>query len=69
MTGALGGFVFFGIGAFVGAALAVPVGALAFAVFAPLHRLLARGGMIDARQLWPLALGVSGTIAALILGM
>ncbi|HYN85776.1 MAG TPA: hypothetical protein VER32_11005 [Pyrinomonadaceae bacterium] len=68
-TGSLGGFVFFGFGAFFGAACAIPVGAVAFAVFAPLHRLVARGGMIDARQLRPLALGVAATVAAVILGL
>jgi hypothetical protein len=40
---------------------------LAFAAFAPLHRLLARGGMIDARHLAPLAWGINLAISALIL--
>ena len=68
-TGAAGGLLFFGIGAFFGAAFAIPVGVLAFALFVPLHRLLARGGMIDRRHLWPLACGVVMVITALILGM
>lgn len=69
VTGSAGGAVVFGIGAFVGAACAVPVGALAFAVFMLLHRLLARGGMIEERQLWPLAFGIPSVIAAAILGI
>ena len=69
MTGAVGGLPAYGFGAVFGALFAVPVGALAFAMFAPLHRLLARGGMIDARHLWPLACGVVTFISALILGM
>jgi len=66
-TGAAGGVLVFGIGAVAGALLAVPVGLAGFVLFAPLHRLLARGGMIEARHLRPLALGVAGAIAALIL--
>lgn len=68
-TGAAGGVLVFGFGAFVGAACAVPVGAAAFTAFMLLHRLLARGGMIEARQLWPLALGIPSVIAAAILGI
>ncbi len=68
-TGAAGGLPAFGIGAIFGAICAVPVGALAFALFMPLHRLLARGGMIDARHLWPLACGVVAIVTALILNL
>jgi hypothetical protein len=68
-AGGLGGFIFFGIGSFFGAMFAIPVGILAFALFMPLHRLLARGGMIEASHLWPLACGVVMTITALILGL
>ncbi|HEV2913472.1 MAG TPA: hypothetical protein VGX92_09335 [Pyrinomonadaceae bacterium] len=67
-AGAAGGFIFFGIGAFFGALCAIPVGLVAFALFMPLHRLLARGGMIEAGHLWPLACGVTLTLSALILG-
>ena len=67
VTGAAGGFLFFGIGAIFGAFCALVVAPPAFLVFASLHRLLARGGMIDARHLRPLAWGVPATIAALIL--
>ncbi len=69
VSGTAGGLLFFGVGAIFGALCAIPVGMAAFALFAPFHRLLARGGMIDARHFWPLACGVSTMIAALILGM
>lgn len=68
-TGAAGGVIFFGLGAIFGALFAIPVGLLAFASFMPLHRLLARGGMIEAGHLWPLACGVTMTLTALILGL
>ncbi|MCA1591799.1 MAG: hypothetical protein LC754_03920 [Acidobacteria bacterium] len=67
VTGAAGGALFFGFGALFGAACAVPVALLGFSAFTSLHRLLARGGMIEASQLWPLAFGVPAVIAALIL--
>lgn len=67
-TGAAGGALAFGVGAIVGASVAVPIGIVAFILFTVLHRLIARGGMIDARHFWPLACGVTITIAALILG-
>ncbi|HVG28291.1 MAG TPA: hypothetical protein VM864_01090 [Pyrinomonadaceae bacterium] len=66
-TGGAGGAIFFGFGAVFGFACALPVAMLAFALFAPLHRLLARDGMIDARHLAPLAWGINLTISALIL--
>ena len=69
VAGTAGGLLFFGIGAVFGAFCAIPVGIAAFILFAPFHRLLARGGMIDARHFWPLACGVMMIIAALILGM
>jgi hypothetical protein len=68
-TGAVGGLPAFGFGAIFGAIFAVPIGMLAFLLFVPLHRLLARGGMIDSRHLWPLACGVVTVIAALILAL
>jgi hypothetical protein len=66
-TGAAGGLIAFGVGAIAGAAIAIPIGIAAFASFTLLHRLMARGGMIDARHFWPLACGVILTISALIL--
>jgi len=66
VTGGLGGAVFFGIGAIFGALVAINVALVAFPVFAILHRLISRGGMIEARHTWPLAFGIPLTIAALI---
>jgi hypothetical protein len=66
-TGAVGGVLFFGIGSLFGAFIALPFGMLGFLLFTLFHRLLARGGMIDARHVWPLACGVVLTITALIL--
>lgn len=66
-TGAAGGAVGFIVGAVVGVLCAVPVAMTAFPVFAVLHRLLSHGGMIEERDLWPLAFGVPLTAAALIL--
>jgi hypothetical protein len=66
-TGAAGGALFFGVGALFGFGCALVVALPAFALFAMFHRLLMRDGMIDARQLSPLAWGISAAIAALIL--
>lgn len=67
VTGAAGGAIGFGFGAFFGAACAIPIALLAFPVFAVLHRALSHGGMIEERQLWPLALGIPFNVAVLIL--
>ena len=66
VTGGLGGLLFFGIGAIFGVFFATPVALAAFPVFAILHRLITRGGMIDERHTWPLAFGIPLTIAAVI---
>ena len=67
VTGGAGGALGFGIGAVVGVVCAVPVALVAFPVFASLHRAHSHGGMIEARQLWPLALGIPFYVAVLIL--
>lgn len=69
VTGFAGGLIFAGIGAFFGAVFAMPIGALSFTLFTPLHQALARGGMIDARHFWPLASGATLFAAALVLGL
>jgi hypothetical protein len=69
VTGAAGGFFIFGLGAVVGLALLWPIGLVGFAMFASLHRLLERGGMIDMRHLLPIACGIPAIMTALILGL
>lgn len=68
-TGAAGGAACFGFGVLFGPFFAVPIALAAFPVFAAFHRLLSRGGMIEARSLWPLASAVPGVIAAAILSI
>ena len=68
VTGGLGGLLCFGFGALFGVFFATPVALAAFPVFAILHRLISRGGMIEARHTWPLAFGIPLTIAAMIMG-
>lgn len=68
VTGGLGGLLFFGIGAIFGVFFAAAAALPAFPVFAILHRLISRGGMIEARHTWPLAFGIPLTIAAMIMG-
>jgi hypothetical protein len=67
VTGGLGGALFFGIGALFGPFVAAPVALVGFPAFAILHRLISRGGMIEARHAWPLAFGIPLTIAAMIM--
>lgn len=67
VTGGLGGALFFLIGALFGPFFAAPVALAGFPVFAILHRLISRGGMIEARHAWPLAFGIPLTIAAFIM--
>jgi hypothetical protein len=67
VTGGAGGAVGFGVGAIFGIVYAMPVALVAFPVFAVLHRALSHGGMIEERQLWPLALGIPFFVAVLII--
>jgi hypothetical protein len=69
VTGVAGGFFFFGVGAFYGWALAIPVGSLGFLMFAIVHRAFERGGMIETRHFLAIACGVSAIISAVILGL
>jgi hypothetical protein len=69
ITGAAGGLLFFGIGSFFGMLVALPIGAIAFTLFAILHRLMSRAGQIERKHLLPFAVGVSAIISAFILGM
>ena len=67
VTGVAGGLPAFGFGAIFGPFFAIPVAVAGFLMFTMLHRLLARGGMIESRHFWPLACGTVSVIAALIL--
>lgn len=69
ITGAAGGIFIFVIGAFVGALVAAAVGAVALPSFAILHRWLKRGDSIEEKHFFPIALGISCIITALILGL
>lgn len=68
-TGVAGGVVFFGIGALIAPFFAISISLVAFPLFAIFHRLLEQGGMIERKQLLPLAFGISFTISAFILGI
>lgn len=69
MTGATGGIFIFVIGAFFGAFIASMVGAIALPAFAILHRWLKRGDSIEEKHFFPIALGITSIITALILGI
>jgi hypothetical protein len=69
VSGAAGGFFFFGIGAFFGAAVGIPVGFLGFLMLSILHRMLERGGMIETRHFLPIACGITAIVTSFILGL
>jgi hypothetical protein len=69
ITGGLGGLVVYGFGGVVGAIAASVTAVITFPIFALLYYALSRGGMIESRQLWPIALGIPAILAALILGL
>ncbi|HKG15744.1 MAG TPA: hypothetical protein VKB12_20655 [Pyrinomonadaceae bacterium] len=69
VTGAAGGTPFFAIGAIFGAVFALPVAVATFPVFAVLHRIQSHGGMIEERDLWPMAFGIPLAASALIMSL
>jgi hypothetical protein len=69
LTGAAGGIFIFVIGAFFGAMIAAAVGSVALPAFAIFHRWLKRGDVIEEKHFFPIALGISCIITALILGL
>jgi hypothetical protein len=69
VTGGSGGAVGFGIGAIFGIFCAMPVALACFPVFAVLHRIQSHGGMIEERDLWPIAFGIPLAAAALIMSL
>lgn len=68
MTGAAGGVIVFIIGAFFGAIVAAAVGAVAVPAFTIFHRLLKKGDLMEEKHFFPVALGITCAITALILG-
>lgn len=68
ITGAAGGIFIFVIGAVFGAIVAAIVGSAALPVFTVLHRLMKKGDFIEEKHFFPIALGISCIITALILG-
>ncbi len=68
MTGGAGGLFIFVIGAIFGAFIAALIGGIALPVFTIFHRWLKKGDLIERDQFLPLSLGISLTIAAIILG-
>jgi hypothetical protein len=69
ITGAAGGIFIFVIGAFFGAFFAAAVGSVALPAFAVFHRWLKKGDSIEEKHFFPIALGISCIITALILGL
>jgi hypothetical protein len=69
ITGGVGAFPIFVIGAFFGAIIASTVGSLALTTFTVFHRLLKRGDSIEQKHFMPLAFGITATICAFILGL
>lgn len=69
VTGGAGGALGFGIGAVFGILCALPVAVTTFPVFAVLHRIQSHGGMIEERDLWPIAFGIPLAAAALALSV
>lgn len=68
ITGAAGGVFIFVIGAFFGAFIAAIVGIVALPTFSIFHRLMKKGEFIEEKHFFPIALGISSIITALILG-
>ena len=69
IAGGAGGVIVFAVGAIVGAMFGAAVGAVALPLFAIFHRLLKHEDAIEQRYFLPLALGITFTICAFILGL
>lgn len=69
ISGAAGGFILLGIGAIAGGAIGALVGAAVLMAFGILHRAAKDGDQIERNRFLPLAFGITGTIAAFILGL
>lgn len=69
LAGGAGGVIVFIVGAIFGAFLGATVGAAALPAFTVFHRLLKKGDLIDRRQFFPLAFGITFIICAFVLGL
>jgi hypothetical protein len=69
ITGASGGIFIFVLGAVFGATIAAVVGSVALPAFTIFHRLLKKGDFIEEKHFFPIALGISCIITALILSL
>jgi hypothetical protein len=69
VSGGVGGVFILVLGALAGAAIGGITAAAAFPAFAILHRVLARGNLIERRHLFPISMGIAITVAAFIIGL
>lgn len=69
LAGAAGGILIFVIGALFAGIMGGLVGAVALPFLATLHQTLRRGDLMEARHFFPIGLGLSATLCALILGL
>jgi uncharacterized protein (DUF697 family) len=69
VTGFSCGALVFVIGGLFGAFFAAPVALAGFALFSVLHRLMERGSLMERQHVLPVAVGISLTISAFIMGL
>ena len=69
LTGGAGGVIVFIVGAIFGAIIASMVGGIAIPAFTIFHRLLKKGDVIEEKHFFPIAMGITCTITAYILGL
>jgi hypothetical protein len=69
VTGFSGGVIVLVIGGIFGAFFAAPVAMAGFALFSVIHRLMERGALMERRHVLPVAIGISLTISAFIMGL
>jgi hypothetical protein len=69
VAGATGGLFLFVVGSIVGAIIGGAVAAAALPIFAAFHFLIADEGQVSVKRFLPIAAGLSGTTAAVFLGM
>jgi hypothetical protein len=69
ISGAAGGLMFFVVGAFFGAVVGGLIGAIAVPIFAQLHQTVRYGDVVEAKHLIPIAMGITLSLCAFILGL